>query len=354
MAGDPGPTSAGAPGDVLTLDVGAPVHGGHCLARHEGRVVFVRHAVPGERVRAVLTEARRKGYWRADAIDVLTAAPDRVDSVWPAAGPGGVGGGELAHVSLPGQAAWKRDVVVDALRRIGRLAPEHPALQTLTVERPPRDTERGGLATRSRIELMADGAGRAGMYRYRSHEVLRLTDMPLAAEPIAAVGLFGRTWRPGARIEAVAPSDGEVLILVDGEPLRGGRRNVRERVRRPDGSEYRYRVAGAGFWQVHVDAPATLVDAVLDAAAVGPGAAVWDLYSGAGLLTVPLAEAVGPEGRVDAVEGDERAVADARRNVHGLGQVVLHGGDVAGVLGAGSGAAGGAGRSPRRSGGSSG
>ncbi|MBZ2195663.1 class I SAM-dependent RNA methyltransferase [Ruania sp. N2-46] len=335
-----------AVGDVLTLDVGAPVHGGHCLARHEGRVVFVRHALPGERVRAVLTEARRKGYWRADAIEVLTASPDRVDSVWPAAGPGGVGGGELAHVSLPGQLAWKRDVITDALRRIGRLGDDHPALAGLSVERAPGDVERGGLRTRSRIELVADGEGRAGMHRYRSHEVLALTDMPLAAEPIAAADLFGRTWRPGATVEAVAPSDGEVLLLVDGEPLRGGRRNVRERVRLADGREFAYRVAGGGFWQVHVEAPRTLVTAVLEAAAVGPGAAVWDLYSGAGLFTVPLADEVGPEGRVDSVEGDTRALADARRNVHGLDQAVLHGGDVAAVLAERNGRNGAAGAAP--------
>ncbi|WP_163544253.1 class I SAM-dependent RNA methyltransferase [Occultella kanbiaonis] len=329
-----GPAGSGpvTVGDVLTLDVGAPVHGGHCLARHEGRVVFVRHALPGERVRAVLTEARRKGYWRADAIEVLTASPDRVDSVWSAAGPGGVGGGELAHVSLPGQLVWKRDVITDALRRIGRLDADHPALAGLSVERVPGDLERGGLHTRSRIELVADGEGRAGMHRYRSHEVLALTDMPLAAEPIAAADLFGRTWRPGATIQAVAPSDGEVLILVDGEPLRGGRRNVRERVRLADGREFAYRVAGGGFWQVHLEAARTLVGAVLEAAAVGPGAGVWDLYSGAGLFTVPLADEVGPGGRVDAVEGDARALADARRNVHGLDQAVLHGGDVAAVL----------------------
>jgi tRNA/tmRNA/rRNA uracil-C5-methylase (TrmA/RlmC/RlmD family) len=337
-----GPAATGpeAVGDVLTLDVGAPVHGGHCLARHDGRVVFVRHALPGERVRAVLTEARRKGYWRADAIEVLTASPDRVESLWPAAGPGGVGGGELAHVSLPGQLAWKRDVITDALRRIGRLGDDHPALAGLSVERVPGDVERRGLHTRSRIELVADGEGRAGMHRYRSHEVLALTDMPLAAEPIAAADLFGRTWRPGSTIEAVAPADGELLILVDGEPLRGGRRNVRERVRLSDGREFAYRVAGSGFWQVHLEAPRILVTAVLEAADVDPGAGVWDLYSGAGLFTVPLADEVGPEGRVDAVEDDTRAIADARRNVHGLAQAVLHGGDVAAVLAGRNGASG--------------
>ena len=67
----------GAAGDELVLDVGAVAHGGHCVARHEGRVVFVRHTLPGERVRAVVTGTSAK-FLRADAIEVLEAAPGRV------------------------------------------------------------------------------------------------------------------------------------------------------------------------------------------------------------------------------------------------------------------------------------
>ncbi|OMG15061.1 SAM-dependent methyltransferase, partial [Actinomyces naeslundii] len=106
----------------LTLTVGAPAHGGHCVARPvddpDGRVIFVRHALPGETVRARLTEMTSRT-WRADAVEVLQASPDRVESVWPEAGPAGVGGGELAHVALDAQRTWKRWVLADCLRRIG-------------------------------------------------------------------------------------------------------------------------------------------------------------------------------------------------------------------------------------------
>ncbi|MBA2768378.1 MAG: TRAM domain-containing protein, partial [Sporichthyaceae bacterium] len=64
-------------GATLTVDVGAVAHGGHCVARHEGRVVFVRHALPGERVRVQVTEAgERASFWRADAVEVVEASPD--------------------------------------------------------------------------------------------------------------------------------------------------------------------------------------------------------------------------------------------------------------------------------------
>lgn len=312
---------------IVELDVGRPVHGGHCLARLDGRVVFVRHAIPGERVRARFTETSpTKGYWRADAVEILEPSPDRVPSVWPAAGPGGVGGGELAHVALPAQRRWKAEVVEDALRRIGGLE------RTVEVDAVPGDDARGGLGWRTRVELTADAHGRAGMFRHRSHQVLALAQMPLAVPAIAELGLFERRWPPGSRIEAVAPSRGDrPLLLVDGEPVRGERRSVRERVE-VGGREYRYRVSGAGFWQVHAGAPAVLVDAVLAAAGLELGGRVLELYSGAGLLTLPLAAQVGEPGRLDAVEGDPTAARDARRNAHGLAQVVLHVGEVAAVL----------------------
>ncbi len=98
-----------------------------------------------------------------------------------------------------------------------------------------------------------------------------------------------------------------------------------------------WRVAATGFWQVHRAAPTVLAEAVLEALG-GPaaiaGATVADLYAGAGLYTLPIADAVGTTGRVVAVEGDATAVRDARRNAHDRPQIELHQGGVAQVLGA--------------------
>ena len=323
-----------APGDLVELEIGKVAHGGHCVARHEGRVVFVRHTLPGERVRVRLTEAAPEArFWRGEAVEVLEASPDRVPSAWPEAGPGGVGGGELAHVALPAQRAWKSAVLREQLARLGGVETE------VEVAAAPGDDERGGLRWRTRIGLRVDPVGRAGMTRPRSDEVVALEAMPLAHEAVAELGLFTRRWPRGARVEVVAPSVGDPLVLVDGVPWRGTRPDTRPNARRSvtqivraGGRELRFRVSAGGFWQVHREAPAVLVGAVLDALGDVAGARVVDLFSGAGLLTVPVAGAVGEAGSVLAVEGDARAVKDARRNAHGLGHVELVEGEVARTL----------------------
>nr|WP_227425759.1 methyltransferase domain-containing protein [Pengzhenrongella sicca] len=324
--------------------MGPVAHGGHCVARLPadestdrpgGRVIFVRHTLPGERVRARLTDfADDATFWRADAVEILEASPDRVPSAWPAAGPGGVGGGELAHVALPAQRAWKATVVAEQLQRLAKLE------RAVVVEAAPGDDERGGLGWRTRIDLVVDDSGRAGMRGIRSHDIRALTDMPLASEAIAELGLFARTWRPGTHLEAIAPAGGQTpMVLVDGVPFAGrsadtrpnARTSVRETMTLGD-REYSYRVTADGFWQVHREAPAVLTAAVLAGLGDVDGATVLDLYSGAGLFTLPLADAVGATGEVVSVEGDARAVHDARRNSHDRSNIELHHGEVAKVL----------------------
>ncbi|WP_194786222.1 class I SAM-dependent RNA methyltransferase [Actinomyces haliotis] len=368
--------------EELILAVGAPAHGGHCVARPvddpTGRVVFVRHALPGETVRARLTQKTSK-MWRADAVEVLSASPDRVDPVWPEAGPGGVGGGELSHVALPAQRTWKRWVLADCLRRLGGeqvadavlALPESSAPGGVLVEAMPSEAraERSGetrvralagTGTRTRVELTATSDGRAGMNAFRSGTVLPVSSLPLAVPGIRELGLTERSrWRkqlrPGTRVHAVAPSGGEpVVVLTDdrgetvltGAAHATGRRRVDEVVD-ADGlglGELRYSVHADGFWQVHRDAPAVLVDRVVRAAlgsrptAVGTrkgdapldrdtvaGTRVLELYSGAGLFTLPLA-LLGCD--VASLEGSEQAVRDARRTLHDLPGTRLHAGRV--------------------------
>lgn len=337
MTPDGRPEARGAADDApVTLEIGPVAHGGHCVARHEGRVVFVRHTLPGERVLVRLTDAQEGAtFWRADAVEVLEASPDRVPAAWPEAGPGGVGGGELSHVALPAQRAWKATVVAEQLTRLARID------RTVDVEPAPGQTD--GLGWRTRIELVADAGGHAGMHRHRSHDVVALTHMPLAVDGIADLHLFTRRWPPGARLTAVAPVGGDrPVLLVDGVPWTekgpDRRRNVRTSVREQAeiaGRRHTWRVAADGFWQVHTAAPTVLGQAVVDAVGPRPGGTVVDLYSGAGLLTVPLAELVGPTGRVVAIEGDARAIKDARRNLHAHQQAELHLGAVREVLAAG-------------------
>ena len=353
QTGRPAP-SRGRPREI-TLAVGAPAHGGHCVARPVddpgGRVIFVRHSLPGETVRARLTEMTSRT-WRADAVEILQVSPDRVDSVWPEAGPAGVGGGELAHVALDAQRTWKRWVLADCLRRIGgqevadavASLPEAASGAAVPVEPMPTDAEAqastsarrralAGTATRTRVSLTVTDDGEPGMHAFRSGTVLPLHRLPLAVAAITEIGLLERSrwrahYRPGMRIEAVAPSGGEPVVLLDDRILTAqarstGRRRVQEVV---DASalglgELTYSVHAEGFWQVHVDAPRVLVERVVRAALGedldrAAGSRVLELYSGAGLFTLPLAALVGGAGQVLSLEGDEQAVRDARRTLH--------------------------------------
>lgn len=333
-------------GEVLRLTVGEPAHGGACVARDEsGRVVFVRHAAPGEVVRARVTAVQKKLAW-ADVVEVVEASPDRVPSVWPQAGPGGVGGGELAHLTPAAQRDWKSRVIAGQLRRVGgeALADAVDALGGVRVTPAPGDEDPGDPLTgrRSRIDVVIDADGRAGMHEFRGRRVIALEDMPLAVPAIRELGLFDEDtpwrhlWKPGDRVRAVAPSGGEPVVLIgeDTYVADGVRIDVdvlRWNVPLGSGVESYY-VRPSGFWQTHVCGAEVLANAVLAAAfgahEAGAGRAIMELYSGAGLFSVPLARAVGELGRVVTLEGDEGAVCDAGDNLAAFDWVDAFAGNV--------------------------
>lgn len=312
--------------EELLLDVGAPAAGGAFVARtEEGQVVFVRHALTGERVRARVTQ-RTSSFLRADAVEVLVASPDRVEQPCPYARPGRCGGCDYQHVRLPRQREIKAELVAEQLRRLAGvdLVP--------VVEQVPGAPD--GLGWRTRVQLAVDGAGRAGLHRHRSRE-LELVDRCLIAAPdVESVGAERLPWRGAAQVE-VAGAAGQRLVslrsrrrvhatvpdlpddvgvAVDGRPVRvphGVAHTVLGR---------RYEVAGGGFWQVHVGAAETLARAVLDGLEPSAGERVVDLYAGAGLFAALLAERVGVGGDLVAVEEARGACTDAARNLADLPQ----------------------------------
>ncbi|HET6562186.1 MAG TPA: TRAM domain-containing protein [Marmoricola sp.] len=265
------------------VDVGAFAHGGACVARLPadvpevgGVVVFVRHALPGERVTVRLTEgAVGDRFLRGDAVTVHRPSPDRVDQPCPYAGPGRCGGCDLQHVDLAAQRRLKAGVVAEQLHRIAGLERE------VVVEGVPGDLN--GLRYRTRMRFIRLPDGRLGLRKHRSRELVPIDDCRIQA--------------PGA------------VVTVEGEQPPEGTGVVTEHVAGHD-----YEVARDGFWQVHRGASHLLVGAVLDGAHVRPGDRVVDLYCGVGLYTVPLAEATGAQGHVLGVEGDGEAVAHAERN----------------------------------------
>ncbi|GAB3577076.1 TRAM domain-containing protein [Amycolatopsis endophytica] len=309
-------------GRTLELEVGPVAHGGHCVSRVDGRVVFVRHALPGELVRAEVTEDKGGSFCRADAVEVLTPVPERVDPPCPLAVPGQCGGCDWQHAAPEFQRELKARVVAEQLRRLAGI--EWP----VEVEALPGDV----LGWRSRVRLVAGRDGRAGLRAHRSHRVIPLEKCPIAV-PGALDQALGRRWRPGTEIENTIDGDGRVhareLATVRGKrrarQLTGG-----EAVQHAAGRDWR--LQAHGFWQVHPAAADTFAEVVREWARASPGALAWDLYAGVGLFASVLAAQVGPSGQVVAVESGRRAVTDGERNLADLPQVGWRAGRTEDVL----------------------
>ncbi len=311
-------------GDHLELEVGAAASGGGCVARAaDGRVVFVRHSLPGERVRALVT-ATARSYLRADAVDVLEASPDRVEPPCPYAGPGRCGGCDYQHVELGAQRRLKGVRVGEQLEHIGGIKSE--------VQVEPVEGDIEGLAWRTRVRVAIDRQGAVGFRRHRSHDLETVDHCPVATPPVAGTGALARRWHGVSELEVVTGASAEgdeslIRVMPRGRvtPRFPGVDEstglvVRGRVHRPPGAVHvtvrgwKFRISAGVFWQVHRGAASALLDAVLRACEARRGDAVADLYAGAGLFSVPLAAAVGPRGSVTAVERDRVACADARHN----------------------------------------
>lgn len=318
--------------ELLELQVGALAGGGGCVGRApDGKVVFVRHCLPGERVKARVT-ASTSSYLRADAVEVLSASSDRVEPPCPHAGPGRCGGCDFQHIELGAQRKLKAQRVAELLGQIAGLQME------VTVEAV--DGDHDGLGWRTRVRLAVDRSGQAGFRRHRSHRVERVDACPVASPDIAATGALRARWPGIAELEvatsnpAEGPGDAVVSIAphahvqpqlpnVEAGLVVRGKVHREPSVVHMEVREQIYRVSPGVFWQAHRGAADALLRAVLDAIGDCKGANVADLYAGAGLFAVALAHEVGPEGTVLAVERDRRACADARYNGEGLPQLVV-------------------------------
>jgi 23S rRNA (uracil1939-C5)-methyltransferase len=143
------------PDSEIVLTVEKPVAGGRMLARHDGQVVFVAGAIPGERVRARV-ERLSKQLAFAETLEVLEASPDRRASGvdWACAG------SIYAHIAYPRQLSLKSELVADAFARIGKI--------TLPAATAVMESKEQGYRMRARLHARD---GRFGFFREGTHEL---------------------------------------------------------------------------------------------------------------------------------------------------------------------------------------
>jgi tRNA/tmRNA/rRNA uracil-C5-methylase (TrmA/RlmC/RlmD family) len=363
-------------GQVVTVTAVDVAHGGWCVARpDDGPVLFIRHALPGETVRAQVTDVTSR-LARAEAVEILAPSPDRVEPPCPHARPGGCGGCDWQHVTLPAQRSLKAAVIRQQLRRLAGIDRE------VTVEALPGDGEPGpGLGWRTRVQFAVRPDGVAGLRAHRSHRVIDIGECLIAHPGITDLGIPARRWPGTTSVEALmSPASGERAVIIapgatSPQPSvpaadavsRAARADLpdADAARRPDPADlphadavfrrtgpsgrrltpvrgraylrqraagHDWRVSAGAFWQVHPGAADALAEAVLTALEPQPGDGVLDLYCGTGLFAGVLTPAVGPTGTVVGVEADPAAVRDARHNLRPWPWARVHKGDVAAIL----------------------
>ena len=328
-------------GQEIELQIEKPAVGGRMIGRHEGQVVLVAGAVPGELVH-VRVERADKRLAFATVTGISSASPDRRAGF----GDPACGGCVYSHISYPRQLELKSEIVADAFARIGRAPLDKP----VSVRASPECAYR--MRARFHVER-----GRAGFFREGTHSLCDpLPTGQLSETAIAAVRLaVEHVERSGARAgsveltENVAGTERALAVEVDevgkvsrtaigrlvdssaiggclvvdsrgahaavgelsvGDPiavLSMGRASSGELRRQPE-----------SFFQANRFLVPSLVATVLDA--VLPDGDIVDLYAGVGLFSVALA-AAGRTG-MTAVEGDRASGADLQRNAGPFGEVL--------------------------------
>ncbi|MEU5148859.1 class I SAM-dependent RNA methyltransferase [Streptomyces yangpuensis] len=344
-------------GEEYEVEVGPVAHGGHCIARTaEGRVLFVRHTLPGEKVVAKVTEGDVDSrFLRADAITVLDASKDRTPAPCPYAGPGRCGGCDWQHAKPGAQRRLKGEVVAEQLKRLAGLTAEEAGWDGTVMPAEGDKLPAGQVPQwRTRVQYAVDEDGTVGLRKHRSHEIEPVDHCMIAAPGVSELGIEKQDWPQMATVEAIAATgsqDRQVVLT----PRPGGRLPLVEldkpvsvlRVEEKDGGVHRvhgrpfvreradgrtYRVGMGGFWQVHPQAADTLIKAVMQGLMPRKGEMALDLYCGVGIFAGALAERLGETGAVLGIESTKRAVEDARHNLADFPRVRIEQGKVETVL----------------------
>jgi tRNA/tmRNA/rRNA uracil-C5-methylase (TrmA/RlmC/RlmD family) len=274
----------------------------------DGRPIYVRGAIPGERVRVEIT-GQNKSYLSALLVEIIEPSPDRVDAPCEYVAPG-CGGCQWQHIHERAHGALKRQMVQEAVERGGMIDFQVQP----TIELDPwhfRTTIRTAVQD-----------GKAAFRRFRSHTPIPV-DACLVAHPLLADLLTCDYSGAGEVVLRCGVSTGTRLVATDPAHADVG---VPSDVRRDYFEEaaagHIWRVSSDSFFQCRPDGVDALVGLVERAiASAGTPTHAADLYSGVGIF----ARTLSLKGwSVTSVEGSAGSVADARVNLRDLGVKVVH------------------------------
>mgnify|MGYP001039787817 FL=1 len=304
-------------GQRTTLPVRAMAHGGEGIAdAPDGRVVFVRGAIPGDTVEVQLTKVKKR-WARGDVLRVVTPSADRVEPVCPAAA-AGAGCCDYSHIAPEAQLRYKTDILAGQL---GVLARNSGVLDALggpdafdSVALNPT------LGWRTRVRLGVDSAGRAGMRKAKSTDVVADILCAQAATGLldGIVGSDARSFTPGAELIVVLDVDGQRHVVESTTPQRGrraeriarvieGSGNVTERI-----GTHEFTFPATAFWQAHAHAPEAYSELIEQWGSTDyVHQSGWDLYGGVGAFVPAIHAALGG-GRVTTVDTSDAAASGAR------------------------------------------
>ena len=308
-------------GDLIELTIEKVAHGGHFIARHDGAVIFVRHAIPGEKCTIEITSTG-SSFNRADVVAVSEPSEFRVEPPCKYSHRAGCGGCDFQHISSEHQRTLKSHVITEQFSRIAK--------KEISVE-----VEEVGQSVgwRTRAIATTNRNGKLGFYKSRSHSIAPVDNCLICVEGMNFSEISSRELKGDVRVEISASNTGERSIAL--APTRG-----EEKARLTEGPAVLHEIVDGrtlevsheSFWQSHIKAPEVLTNVVLDFAQLQPGEHVLDLYGGVGLFTAAIIDVVGDSGHVDLIEGSKVATEDARRNFSAFKNVTIATGDVAKLL----------------------
>ncbi len=308
-------------GDLIEVSIEKVAHGGHFIARHEGAVIFVRHAIPGEQCTIEITSTG-SSFNRADVVTISQPSEFRVVAPCQFSHRNGCGGCDFQHITPAYQRKLKSDVIAEQFSRIAKMDVQ---VEVEEVGAP--------IGWRTRAIATTNRNGKLGFFKSRSHSIAPVDNCIICVDAMKFSEVATRPLKGDVRVEISASNTGERTIAL--APTRG-----EERARITEGPAVLHEnvdgrtleVSQESFWQSHKDAPELLTKAVLDFAQLQSGEHVLDLYGGVGLFTAAIIDQVGATGHVDLIEGSMIATEDARRNFAQYKNITVATGDVAKLL----------------------